>query len=162
MQAGLEELERRKGELESQLAEAPSPAPRFHPNFAGLYRRKVADLHQALADSATRAEAIEILCGLTERIELRPVEGGYEIDLVGEIAKMIELSAGAESSKVPAYASSAKVVAGPTTIYTELLSSGRSRRLSSEGDAKFRNVQKVSDRHKAPCTENPPEPTAST
>ena len=50
--------------------------------------------------------------GLIERIELRPIAGGYEIELVGKIAKMIELSAWAESSRVGAYASSVKLVAG--------------------------------------------------
>jgi hypothetical protein len=40
----LDELESRKAALEAELAAAPSPAPRLHPNLAEIYRRKVADL----------------------------------------------------------------------------------------------------------------------
>ena len=52
----------------AELAAAPAPAPRLHPNLAELYRRKVADLQTALADPATRTEALEILRGLIERV----------------------------------------------------------------------------------------------
>jgi site-specific DNA recombinase len=96
----------------------PPPAPRLHPNLAELYRRKVADLQSALADPESRSEALEILRGLVERVVLHPVEKGFEIELIGEIAAMVDLgaqnkTAGPEGSAVPdAYRRSVKVVAG--------------------------------------------------
>ncbi len=108
----LRDLERQKADLEAQLDAAPPAAPRLHPNLAELYRRKVENLHEALADPAARTEAVEILRGLVDGIYLHPIDGGFEIELVGEIAKMIELSAGAESSPFDPYRSSVKVVAG--------------------------------------------------
>jgi DNA invertase Pin-like site-specific DNA recombinase len=109
--ATLHELERRKAELIAELAAAPPPAPHLHPNLAELYRRKVNDLHQALTDSTTRTEAVEILRGLVEAIRLYPIEGGFEIELVGDIANMIKLP-GKGSSVPDEYRSSVKVVAG--------------------------------------------------
>jgi hypothetical protein len=46
---------------------------------------------------ALRTEALEILRGLIERVEVQAAENGFAIELVGEIANMVRLSAGAES-----------------------------------------------------------------
>src|SRR4029077_7446184 len=40
LQAKLDELEQRKTAIEAELAAAPPPAPRLHPNLAEIYRRK--------------------------------------------------------------------------------------------------------------------------
>src|SRR5262249_37468562 len=128
LQAKLDELESRKAALEAELAAAPPPAPRFHPNLAEIYRRKVADLQAALAEPATEAEALEILRGLVERVVLYPAETGFEIELVGEIAAMVDLgaqakAAGPKGSAIPAtYRSSVKVVAGARNHLDLLLS----------------------------------------
>ena len=50
--------------------------------------------------------------GLIEKSGLRPIEGGFEIELVGEIAKMIALPGGPRSAELNEYRSSVKVVAG--------------------------------------------------
>ena len=118
LQAKLDELEQRKTVLEAELAAAPPPAPRLHPNLAEVYRQKVAGLQTALADPVTQTEALEILRGLIERVVLHPAEKGFEIELIGEIAAMVDLGAqnkkaGPEGSAVPdAYRCSVKVVAG--------------------------------------------------
>jgi site-specific DNA recombinase len=117
LQVKLDELEQRKVTLEAALAAALPPAPRLHPNLAELYRRKVADLQSALADPESRSEALEILRGLVERVVLHPVEKGFEIELIGEIAAMVDLGtnkkAGSKEPAVPeAYRCSVKVVAG--------------------------------------------------
>ena len=52
-------LERRKQDLERELASETSPKPLIHPNLAEVYRRKVADLHQALYDKDSAPEAFE-------------------------------------------------------------------------------------------------------
>jgi site-specific DNA recombinase len=118
LQAKLDELEQRKTAIEAELAAAPPPAPRLHPNLAEIYRRKVADLQAAIADPKTQTEALEILRGLIERVVLHPAEKGFEIEIIGEIAAMVDLGAqdkkaGPAGSAVPdPYRRSVKVVAG--------------------------------------------------
>ena len=58
-----------------------------------IYRRKVAALQTALADPKTQTEALEVLRGLIERVVLHPADRGFEIELVGEIAAMVDLGA---------------------------------------------------------------------
>ena len=109
--AKLQELEQRKAGLIAELDAAPPPAPRLHPNLAELYRRKVENLREALATPETRTEAIEILRGLIEAIRLHPIEGGFEIELIGDIANMLKLPEKGSSS-LEAHRCSVKVVAG--------------------------------------------------
>ena len=79
--------------LTNQLA-LPEPTPvRIHPNLAELYRKKVEKLHEALMSADTRASALELLRSLVEKIVVHPMEsGGFEIELIGEIAKMVEIA----------------------------------------------------------------------
>jgi site-specific DNA recombinase len=112
LQQKLDELGARKVMLERKIADAPAPAPRLHPNLAEIYRRKISNLREALSDSDTQAEALEILRGLIERVSVRSTGTGFEIELIGEIANTVRLSAGAESQKIEQYQSSVKVVAG--------------------------------------------------
>ena len=112
LKAKLEDLEEEKKQLAAEIEEAPPPPPQLHPNLAELYRAKVADLHQALAEPETRTEAIEIMRELIESVTLRPIDKGFEIELVGEIAKMITLPEGSGSVQGGDVASSVKVVAG--------------------------------------------------
>ena len=54
------ELEGQKKMLEETLCKpAPAPYPSLHPNLAGLYKRKVAALKEALNDPEIRSEAGE-------------------------------------------------------------------------------------------------------
>ncbi|HWI25854.1 MAG TPA: recombinase family protein [Stellaceae bacterium] len=112
LQARLDQFEKRKAELSFELQEAtPSPL-RLHPNLSELYRKKVADLQLAIADPATRSEALEILRGLVERVEVHAGKDGIRIGLTGEIANMLKLSTGVESVATEPHRSSIKVVAG--------------------------------------------------
>jgi hypothetical protein len=95
IQTRLDELERRKATLASDVADAPAGTLRLHPNLAEVYYRKVAGLRGALADPTTQTEAIGILRSLIERIDVRPLEGGLEIELTGALTQMLSLSAGA-------------------------------------------------------------------
>ena len=70
----LRELERRRLDLEAELSTAAAPAPRLHPNLAEVYRRKVADLQQALAEDDV-GPARELVRGLVEAI-IRKRQGG--------------------------------------------------------------------------------------
>ena len=128
LKSRLEELEKRKEELTTLVGSASPPAPRLHPNLAEVYRQKVANLQQALAQPGTHSEALEILRGLIEQVVLRPVDKGLEIEIIGEIAAMVDLGAqnkkaGPEGSAVPgAYRRSVKVVAGARNHLDLLLS----------------------------------------
>ena len=120
LQTKLSNLEQRKKALEQGLTNSPAPTPRLHPNLAGLYRRKVEQLHEALADPSVRDEALSILRGLIEGVVMHPQENGFTVELVGEIANMVGLALDPQTSKaalgeaaVPdAYRRSVKVVAG--------------------------------------------------
>ena len=114
LQQRLDELEARRSALEQELA-APAPSPvRLHPNLAQVYRRKVERLHEALADPALRDEALGLLRGLIERVVLHPAgEDGQEVEIVGEIVRMVELGRDAKQAALDAEAAcSVKVVAG--------------------------------------------------
>jgi site-specific DNA recombinase len=112
LQRRLDELGVRKNELEARMAGPASPPVRLHPNLAQLYRQKVAELHTTLIDPELRGEALELIRGLIERVELHATEDGFRIELIGEIANMVKLSAGAESFGTDAERASVKVVAG--------------------------------------------------
>ena len=110
LQGRLDQLTRRKSELQVRLAAPTQPAPRLHPKIADVYREKVADLHEALADPATHDEALEITRGLVEKVIVRNTQAGFEIERTGEIANMLTLSGGPKTAE---FRSSVKVVAGP-------------------------------------------------
>ncbi len=112
LQQMLTDLEARKRDKEEELSAAPPPAPRLHPNLAELYRRKVADLHEALADVSIRQEAIELLRELIERITVTPSGDGIQVELIGDIVNMIELPDASGRSVPDLYRCSVKVVAG--------------------------------------------------
>ena len=114
LQTRLDELERRKFDLQRELEATPPTAPRFHPRLSEVYRDKVAQLHVALAEPQDREEAIGILRGLIEKISVRPTGHGrsFEVELVGQIANMVALFPGGENAQKEPYRSSVKVVAG--------------------------------------------------
>ena len=113
LQQRLEELEARKAALEQELAADPPPPVRLHPNLAQVYRSNVERLDEALADPGLREDALAILRGLIERVVVHPGDDGPQIELVGEIKKMIELGLNAKQAALPEEAAcSVKVVAG--------------------------------------------------
>ena len=93
LQQRLDVLEAEKAKLEQQLL-LPEPTPvRFHPNLSEVYRRRVEKLHEAFKNEETRTSALELIRSLVEKIVVHPKEGGAsEIELVGEIAKMVEIA----------------------------------------------------------------------
>jgi hypothetical protein len=60
-------LEVRHDELAAILAKPTETRPLIHPALAAIYRRKIAEIHEALQQDETRAEAAEILRGLVQR-----------------------------------------------------------------------------------------------
>ena len=116
LQKRLEELESRREELEQEMTSASAPPIRLHPSLAQVYRRKVEQLQQALSDPEIRDEAINVLRGLLESVVIAPAGGALDIEIVGEIAQMIEMGMEQGKQKGPAFnertARSVKVVAG--------------------------------------------------
>ena len=88
---------------------------RLHPNLAQVYRRQVEELQQALDHPEIRDEALQVLRGLIEHVFIRPADKGFEIEIVGEIAKMVELGLGPKTKQAnldEKLIRSVKVVAG--------------------------------------------------
>ena len=85
-------LEARKADLERAVTDAPAPIPRLHPNLAEVYRRKVADLHEALNTDVNRAAAAEALRALIDEIRLTPKDGELRIELFGDLAALLALT----------------------------------------------------------------------
>jgi len=122
LQQRLDDLEGRRIEIEKSLA-APTTPVRLHPNLAEIYRRQVEQLQNSLSQPEIRDEAVQILRGLIERVSIKPAKDGMEIEIVGEIAKMVEL--GTEPNKKQAHlgeraACSVKVVAGARNRFGRL------------------------------------------
>ena len=117
LKAKLEDLERRKAELEQDLVKPYTSAPRLHPNLAELYRQKVVALQETLRGPKLRDEALDLLRSLIDQVAMRPIEKGFEIELVGDIAHMVEFANDKAQSKKQAALNEAarcsvKVVAG--------------------------------------------------
>jgi site-specific DNA recombinase len=108
-------LEQRQDQLETELAAAPEAEPtRLHPNLAEIYRSKVAALHEALADEASRDEAFELIRSLIDKVVVTPTKGEMHIDLHGELAGILGLCREGRRGSRPDAATLAqiKVVAG--------------------------------------------------
>lgn len=90
-----DKLKARKAELTSFLATADEPPPVLHPAMAGQYRLRVQHLYETLQDASEerRGEAAEIIRSLVEDIVLTPVDGRIEIDVRGDLAGILTLSA---------------------------------------------------------------------
>ena len=90
MKARMEDLERQKVELDDALREAPIPPDlHLHPSLSQVYADKVAHLEEALDDPEARAEAMEVIRSMIDRIELTPVEDGLRAELHGDLAEIV-------------------------------------------------------------------------
>jgi len=113
----LRELEVRQEQIESTLATAKSPEPLIHPNLAEVYRRKVEALRTAIADPASRDEAFDLIRSLIEAVVVVPVGKGFELEIKGDLAGILQLCEAGKKAK-PGTVSSAglaeqlKMVAG--------------------------------------------------
>ena len=88
----LKRLDQLDGEKEllkhSMVVSAPDPVC-IHPNAARIYITKVNNLRDALNVDDTRAEAVQILRTLVDEIKLHPIDGVLQIELVGDLAKLL-------------------------------------------------------------------------
>ena len=88
----LHKLEARKEELKKRLATVPPEIPDIHPTVAGVYRRKVARLANALRKPEERDAAKAAIRELIDGIVLTPGEkrGELQVTLRGEIGRILE------------------------------------------------------------------------
>ena len=100
MKGRMEELERKKAELEEALSRAPDPpALHLHPGLSQIYADKVTRLEEALDDPETKAEAMEIIRSMIDRIVLTPVEDGLRAELHGDLAEIVTACESVEGKK---------------------------------------------------------------
>ena len=86
-------LEAREDELNALLANRPTAEPALDPNLAHIYREKVAALHEALADPATKDEVFSIIRTLIDEVRLVPENGELRAEICGALAGILALSA---------------------------------------------------------------------
>jgi DNA invertase Pin-like site-specific DNA recombinase len=92
-------LEARQDELTQLIARAHAPKPLIHPGLAQAYRRRVAELHEALTHDADDPALVEEVRSLVDRIVLTPEGKQLRIDLKGDIEGIFEISAIAAKQK---------------------------------------------------------------
>ncbi len=115
----LEDMEAQLVEVDAKLAE-PAPSPvRLHPQLSEMYRQKVEELSQTLADPEIRPAALETIRGLISAVTVHETaDGGIRIDLNGAITALVGLAQPEAEAFINS--GSVKVVAGvgfePTTF----------------------------------------------
>ena len=83
----------RKRGLVAEVKQAPALRPRLHPKLADLYRQRVDRLHEELNRTELRSEAAQALRELIDEVRLIPEAGRLEIELLGDLAGILALSA---------------------------------------------------------------------
>ena len=117
LMARLRDLEAKQDEFTERLSRAPVNIPDIHPNVAGIYRRKVERLAEALRHPQERDEAAEAIRALIDRITLMPGPGRGEIaaTLHGDLGTILEWTARSgqkNKTDTPGAGVSVSVVAG--------------------------------------------------
>ncbi len=92
-------LEAQKVTLTAELANTPEAAPILHPNMSELYRRKIAQLTDALNAEDTKAEAFDLIRTLIDSIVLTPMGGEMKVELTGSLAGILSLCSTAQTKK---------------------------------------------------------------
>jgi len=126
LKARLRDLEAKQDEFTERLSRAPVNIPDIHPNVAGIYRRKVERLAEALRHPQERDEAAEAIRALIDRITLTPGPGRGEIaaTLHGDLGTILEWTARTgqkNKTDTPGAGVSVSVVAGTRNCLNLLL-----------------------------------------
>jgi site-specific DNA recombinase len=103
------ETERNALQRLSESAEAPAPVV-VHPNLADLYRRRVAELEELLADPELGSEAMDLIRSMIADITVTPREDGdgVNLDLSGDLARILHLCSTSTMQNAQAVAGSGR------------------------------------------------------
>ncbi|MDA5092861.1 hypothetical protein O2N63_02040 [Aliiroseovarius sp. KMU-50] len=113
MKGKMTALEKRKTEIETELQSSTNDTPvLLHPSLADRYKEQVANLTNALDNNSTKAEATSIIRSLLSEIRLIPEGDTLVIELVGELAGLLQLGTPKSKQGHPKVACSTVVVAG--------------------------------------------------
>jgi site-specific DNA recombinase len=93
-------LEAREDEIKVKLAATPEPKVYLAPNMAEIYRARVDELQQVLAAGSEQSQAQQAIRDLIDKVVLTPVEGALRIDLHGEVAAILQLSAAGKKGRL--------------------------------------------------------------
>ena len=96
------------------MAYLSATPPLLHPSMALQYRKRVQQFYEALQDEEEekRIEAADILRSLVDKIVLTPVDGKVEIDVQGDLAGILMISAQPKNPAGERGGSQVKMVAG--------------------------------------------------
>ncbi len=113
MKDRMEELERQKADVLARMEQAPEDVPDIHPNIAEIYKAKVTQLSEALADPELRDQAAEAFRALVDEVVLEPGDKRGEVNatLRGEAMNILDIVSGRKSRNRPQVIT--KDVAGP-------------------------------------------------
>jgi hypothetical protein len=92
IQARLDSLEAQKLEMQRGLAGLVNNIIPLRPDMSMVYRRKVEALQKELEKQDIRDLAMVPLRALLEKVIVLPSDTGVEIELVGDLARMLELA----------------------------------------------------------------------
>ena len=118
---GIHELEAQENEIRNRLSRAPMEV-NVHPNVAGIFRRKVEHLAEALQCPDEFDEACATIRGLIDHVTLMPgsKRGDIAATLYGDLATIVAWTTQNNTAGATAPAMSVSVVAGvgfePTTF----------------------------------------------
>lgn len=117
MKDRMEELERQKADVLARMEQAPEDVPDIHPNIAEIYKAKVTQLSEALADPELRDQAAEAFRALVDEVVLEPGDKRGEVNatLRGEAMNILDIVSGRKSRNRPQVIT--KDVAGPRNQY---------------------------------------------
>ena len=124
MKDRMEELERQKADVLARMEQAPEDVPDIHPNIAEIYKAKVTQLSEALADPELRDQAAEAFRALVDEVMLEPGDKRGEVNatLRGEAMNILDIVSGRKSRNRPQVIT--KDVAGPRNQIKKAVPSG--------------------------------------
>ena len=88
MKDRMEELERQKAAVLARMEQTPEDVPDIHPNIAEIYKAKVTQLSEALADPELRDQAAEAFRALVDEVVLEPG------DKRGDVMNILDIVSG--------------------------------------------------------------------
>ena len=80
----------------ARMEQAPEDVPDIHPNSAEIYKAKVTQLSEALADPELRDQAAEAFRALVDEVVLEPGDkrGAVNAILRGEVMNILDIVSG--------------------------------------------------------------------